>query len=206
MPVTVYVDIFPPKAPWSYRVPWDKNKEDIGQLWSKILTRMSEHLVANGCKVSGSGIGFSSLDESSRVENEDDLMSCIQSAIDGGDPKIQLRAIVQVRTNVAFTRTDRRRHLVLLCVAHTALLSVWVAKRPTQMFGHLPHVAHAPGSRQRRNGRSRRRNGRSSRVLGPVRPRSLSQSHQRFYRGAASPICRPRVAGQARASRTWQGR
>ena len=76
---------------------WDMSKEDIGELWSKMVTKITNKLLGNGSKVSE--IVFSSVDGSIRVEDEDDLQNFIETAINNREPKIQLRAIIKVRTN-----------------------------------------------------------------------------------------------------------
>ena len=92
----VCVDIFPPNEGWFIRVRWDRKTDDIGQLWSKILTKVTKSMATNSSKVSG--IAFGSLVGSMRVTDEDDLMSLIESAGDDGETKIQLRAIIQVHS------------------------------------------------------------------------------------------------------------
>ena len=103
LPAVIRAEIFPTKEAWSFKVRWDRNKEDIRQLWSKIQEKVMKTLVEKGSKVSG--IAFGSLDGSTRVADEDDLMSFIENAIDD-EEAIQLRAITQVRIDVTTTNTS----------------------------------------------------------------------------------------------------
>ena len=87
----IRVDVFPPKGTWSYKLRWKRHKEDIGQLWSKMQTKIAKKLPSN--RPENSEIEFSSLDGSSRIEDEDDLLDFIENAIEDGEDRIQLRAI-----------------------------------------------------------------------------------------------------------------
>ena len=87
----IRVDIFPPKGAWRFSVRWNRHKEDIGQLWSKMQKKIAKKISSNGPK--NSEIQFSSLDGNIRVEDEDDLLDFIENAIEDGEDRIQLRAI-----------------------------------------------------------------------------------------------------------------
>ena len=103
----IRLEIFPPKGAWSYKLRWNRNKKDLGQLWSKIENRIAKTLPANDSKKSE--VVFSSLDGSSRVEDEDDLLTLMENAIDDGEDTIKLRAInveVQIEQFRNPTQTD----------------------------------------------------------------------------------------------------
>ena len=128
----VCVDIFPPNEGWFIRVRWDRKADDVGQLWSKILTKVTKSMATNSSKVSG--IAFGSLVGSMRVTDEDDLMSLIESAGDDGETKIQLRAIIQVHsTYFTCTSIEGCRHFMHLYLARCFLICL-VVKRPPQLF------------------------------------------------------------------------
>ena len=105
-PAAIRVEILPPKGTWKFNLRWNRHKEDIGELWSKIQRKLGKKLLKNGPE--DSEIMLSSSD-GSLIEDEDDLLSFIENAVDDGEDRIQLRAInveVQIDHSYTLKQTD----------------------------------------------------------------------------------------------------
>ena len=91
VPAAIRVEIFPLKGAWRFNLRWKRDKEDIGQFWSKIQNKIAKQLPTNGPEKSE--VVFTSVDSTIRVEDEDDLLDFIENAADDGEDRIQLRAM-----------------------------------------------------------------------------------------------------------------
>ena len=95
-PAAIRIEIFPPKGAWRFGFRWKRDKEDVGQLWSKIQRKLANKLPKNAPK--DSEIAFSSLD-GILIEDADDLLDYVENAEEDGENRIQLRAVnVEVPT------------------------------------------------------------------------------------------------------------
>ena len=90
----MHVDIFAPHQKRKFRLRWDPAQQQVGQLWSRIQTKIVKTLARKGLKVSKDDVAFVSLDGDTVVEDEDDLQDFVALARDAGSSSVQLRATI----------------------------------------------------------------------------------------------------------------
>ena len=90
----MHVDIFAPHRKQKFRLRWDPAQQQVGQLWSRIQTKIVKTLARKGLKVSKDDVAFVSLDGDTVVEDEDDLQDFVALARDVGSSSVQLRATI----------------------------------------------------------------------------------------------------------------